>query len=165
MSKNQVVDLIQQTSHLNQELEKTTKGEISEIERTAEKYSNKSSEYLCAVLGGGIGFSGGFGLSLAGVSLVFSGPIGMILGAALAVLMWRGKGQNKIERANKKVEVIKSKIISELKNLPSDAPEYIKKQLWDIYKNSGIEYEKIVIEGLSDGTSKFDTIHEKKLIE
>lgn len=162
ITKNQVVDLIERAAHLNQEIDEKTKVEISDIENTAEKYSNKSSEYLAAVIGGGIGLSGGFAISLVGVSMIFSGPIGLIMGASAAVLIWRGRGQNKIERANKKIDVVKKRILSDIRDLPDDAPVHIKEQLWNMYKNAGEVYEKAIIEGLIDGTSKFDIIHEKK---
>jgi len=162
VAKNHIVDLIQQTSHFNQEIEKTAKADITSIEDTAEKYSSKSSEYLAGVVGGGIGLSGGFGVSLMGASIIFSGPIGIVLGAAMAVLIWRGRGQQKIERANKKIQAVKSKILEDINSLPPSAPQYVVNRLWELYNNATDVYERSVVEALLDGTSKFDIIHDLK---
>jgi hypothetical protein len=160
--KNHVVDLIQQTSHINKDIEKTAKVNIATLEDTAEKYSSKSSQYLAAIVGGGIGLSGGFGVSLMGVSMVFTGPIGLVLGAAAAILIWRGRGQQKIERANQKVQAVKNRILEDINSLPPSAPQYVVDRLWELYNNATDVYERSVVEALLDGTSKFDIIHDLK---
>jgi len=161
IARNKVIDLIQNAAHLNQESDDTAKGNITDIESTAEKYETKSSEYLAGVIGGGIGLSGGFAISLAGVSIVFSGPIGLIMGVAGAILLWRGKGQHKIERANKKDNLAKSKILANIRNLPDDAPQETRNRLWKLYDKTTEIYETEVLSGLSDSSSKFDVIHTK----
>lgn len=164
VSKHQVVDLIQKTTEVNTDIEKTTKVDINDLDKTAEKYSGKTSEFLAAIVGGVLGLSGGYGITFLGASLILSGPFGLAFGAAAGLLLWRGRGQQKIEKANKNNAAIKTSLLNEIKSIPNDAPPSIKAKLWEAYNNATEIYEKQVIEGLSDNTSSLQDLRTKNLI-
>ena len=161
LSKIQVANLIDEASQLNNEIKKID-AISSTIINVVGKFSAKSSEFLAGTVGACIGLSGGYGISLLGTSIVFSPPVGMILGVAFSVLLWRGIGQHKIERLNKKDYIAKEKLLNEIKSLPTDAPQYIKDNLWKTYDNMTEIYQQKAIESLLDNSSKTDVIHEQE---
>jgi len=128
LSKIQVANLIDEVSQLNSEIEKTDKISSSII-NVVGKFSTKSSEFLAGTIGAVIGGSGGYAISLWGASIVFSGPIGIIFGVASSLLLWRGIGQHKMERLNRKDYMARENVLNAIKSLPPDAPQDVKKKL------------------------------------
>jgi len=158
LSKIQVANLIDEASQLNNEIEKTDKVS-SAIVNVVGKLSTKSSEFLAGVLGAGIGWGGGFAISLSGFSMVYSGPIGMILGTAAFLLVWRGIGQHKIERLIQKFSSISAKVLNNIKSIPPNAPQYVTDNRWKAFDKISDVFEQEAIKALSDNSSKMDTIH------
>lgn len=161
-SKNQLIDLINKAEEVNKDLADTAKFDRKELERIAEEYTNKSSEYLAAISGGIFGFSGGFAISVFGGISLISGGLGAVLGAALGILIWRGRGQHKLERGTKKYELASAIILQKIKNLPDNTPQDVKDQLWEMYRVLNTRYAHVVIDSLGDDGSNFDKLLEEK---
>lgn len=111
-----------------QRLQDVTRAEIDQI---AKKYSGETSSFLSAVVGG-IGGST-VGVIVPGTMTLVAGPAGALLGAALAVLMWRGRAHWKLERATERLTLALDKIRSEMGKLPESAPDEIRDKLWHNY--------------------------------
>ena len=159
--KAHIADLIRRAESLNQDLERFSKSEINAIKTKHQASPSKSSEILAGVIGGGIGFSVGYALgAIGGITNIFTGPFGAIMGIAAAILLWRGQEQLKIERAIKKYEIITSRILQIIRSLPEDTPENIRQQQWEMYYDVTAELEKILLGSISDRHSKVERLNE-----
>lgn len=156
MAEEKVQLIKKQVESLNKEIDEIERFDRKEVEEIAEKYSTKDSSWLVALTGGIIG--GGAGVSVPLISVlgvssglaVITGPAGMALGAALAILAWRGRKYQRLERETKKVKIALDELERRIGNLPQDAPSYIKEKLWRRYSDISDRYSEIVLECLYD---------------
>ncbi len=114
------------------------------IKRATELDARKSS-ILAGVLGGGLGLTGFTipAVVLHGIALpaVFaSGGVGAVIGAALAILAWRGSAQwdleRKLDRLNQGLAELDNRLArkkKELESLPRGTPANIRDQGWTDY--------------------------------
>jgi len=128
------------------------------LEDIAEKYALKRSPFLAAIAGAIFGGSAGIGIgSMLGLIIV-SGPAGALLGASLSVLLWRGRGYQRIERATEKLRLSLEEIRKQVEILPKNAPPEILEKLWKAYGEVIQRYNEIAVESLGDQASQFDKI-------
>lgn len=122
-----------------------------DIEETAKKYSKEHSSVLFGILGGAAGATGGVLLSgTLGTVAVISGPIGMVAGAALAVLSWRGFSYLQLERAEERLAKSLSILKREIADLPEDTPPYIREKRWREYDRQLSYFSKVADKSLMD---------------
>lgn len=120
-------------------IDKATQATRQELEATARRYAKERSSVLAGIIGGALGSIGGIGISTVSVGAftvggaVLTGPIGLAVGAALAVLSWRGTAYLKLERAKERLELAVGTIKAEIQSLPPDAPKETRDRLWDGY--------------------------------
>jgi hypothetical protein len=135
-----------------QKAQRATEVSRRELEEVAEKYARAPSGFLAAIIGGAVGSAGGIALgSVAGGTLVvLTGPIGLAAGAALAVLAFRGRSWFRLERATHKATGAATFFRSELDSLPSDAPEELRKKLYDNLAAVYDEYARVARDSVDD---------------
>lgn len=128
-----------------QKIEKLTDVSRKDIEDVARKYSGEKSSVLVAIVGAAFGSVGGIGVTTAlGVTALLTGPIGMVVGAALAVLLWRQTGHAQVERATDRLQIALGEIVTRLKTLPKGAPPEVRQRLWKGYEDLIDRYCKVV---------------------
>lgn len=99
------------------------------LERMGDGLAIKNSQAIAAIVGGGAG-------ALATTVLMSApfGPLGMIIGAGLSVLAWRGmpdrQSQNGVRRLTQNTAIIRSEI-EEAK--AAGAPQEVIDGLWSLY--------------------------------
>lgn len=112
-----------------------------ELEEVAEKYSRAPSSFLAAIAGGVLGSGGGIALGTLGTTAVIvTGPLGLALGAAIAVLAFRGRSYWRLENATHKARGAMELIRAQIDSLPSDAPDNVKVELYEIYRSLAKDY-------------------------
>jgi prefoldin subunit 5 len=156
MAEEKVQLIKRQVEALNKEIDEIERFDRKEVEEIAEKYSSKKSSWLVALTGGLIG--GGAGVSIPLISVlgvssglaVITGPAGMALGAALAILAWRGRKYQRLERETEKAKIALDELEKRIGDLPQNAPRYIKEGLWKQYSAISDRYSEIVLESLYD---------------
>ncbi|HEV3073065.1 MAG TPA: hypothetical protein VHB47_01500 [Thermoanaerobaculia bacterium] len=135
-TRAEVDSALHETEEATSQLRRIQDVTRKEIEDIAKKYSAEKSSFLVAVAGGIAGAVGGVTLHGAlGLILAVTGPAGAALGAALALLAWRGGAQWKLERATERAKIALDQIRSELKSLPSGTPSQVKADLWRGYQD------------------------------
>ena len=160
LSKQQMVQLLVHVDEAKIEIEKYKDFDIKKVEELADRLIDKKSEYLAGVAGGIVGFSSGVAVAktIAGVAIIISGPLGAALGVALGFLIFRGRGQHKLERATRKFELSKMIIENAMTNLPKDAPQEIKDEYSKAYIDLIRKYSSIIGFSFTDDGSKFDKL-------
>lgn len=103
------------------ELEKVGSISREDIDKIAQDYASKPSTFLAAVVGAVVGASGGisFATYLGGLAVI-SGPAGMAIGAAVAVLGWRGRSMWRHERAQDNYDTAVKKVDRAIKAVSRD---------------------------------------------
>jgi hypothetical protein len=171
MAEEKVQLVKRQVEALNKELDEIERFDRKEVEEIADKYTTKKSSWLVALTGGIIG--GGAGVSVPLISAlgvgsglaVITGPAGMALGAALAILAWRGRKYQRLERETEKVKIALDELEKRIGNLPQDAPSYIKERLWKQYSAISDRYSDIVLESLDDLSRTSDPRLHQEVVE
>src|SRR5437762_511772 len=152
LTHENLVDLVEETSRKNKELEKAQQSTANYVESTADRFAGKSSQVLAGIIGGALGSVPGamgyiFGAPTALTGL--GGAIAVIAGVALAMYRWRGHGWHKIEKAKAKLVSSIAIVKEELTSLPEDAPQEARDNLWDTYNKLLMNYQRIAIDGLN----------------
>ena len=115
------------------------------------EYSLHKSSFLASCIGAIIGASFGLVVGLVtGRLMVISGPAGLLLGAILGVIVWRGRGYNNLERANEKLNISLDEIEKRMMNLPQNTPIEIRHELCKSYKEILTDYTGVVQDCLRD---------------
>jgi hypothetical protein len=145
---------------------KVTDVSRKEIEEIAKRYAKESSSVLAAIIGAATGAAGGITVSgIFGTALV-SGPLGMLVGAALAIMSWRGIGYLQLERAEERLDKALLILKRELNYFPQDAPPEIKERLWRDYNELLSIYSSVAKQSLSGlVTEKFTVAKLPSVIE
>jgi hypothetical protein len=139
---------------LRRDAEKIQHVSRHELEEVAEKYSRSPSTFLAAVLGGAIGSAGGIALgTLGGGLLIVTGPIGLAMGAAIAVLTFRGRNYWRIEKATQKAKGAVDFVRAQIDALPSDAPQEVRERLYAQYTRLMDEYSRVAKASIDDDRS------------
>jgi hypothetical protein len=132
------------------EAERISKLTRRELEEVAEKYSKAPSEVLAGIIGGVLGGCGGTAVSMtAGAMLVVSGPLGLALGVAAGILIFRGPSFWRLERATHKLRGSLDLIKAELATLPPEAPKDVKDQLWQDYGLLMHQYTEVACQSIA----------------
>jgi hypothetical protein len=126
-----------EVASLSRRIEKISDVTDKDVLETARIYSRERSAVLVGIIGGVIGSVGGIGVTtVAGGMALVGGPLGMALGAALAIYVWRGNRYHNLERgnehlrlANQRLELALEPIRKMLHDLPDDAPASLKLEL------------------------------------
>jgi len=101
------------------------------VGKVAGTYEKASSTFLAAVLGGAIGGIGGVALgSLAGGLFVLVGPLGLPIGAAIAVFAFRGRSYRHAEKATQTARLKDAHLKEIADGLPPDAPKEFRDQIY-----------------------------------
>ncbi|GAB3514226.1 hypothetical protein [Emticicia fontis] len=160
ISKEQLIELLVKLDDTKTDVEKYKDFDLKNIEDVAERYIDKKSEFLAGVAGGILGATGGVAIAktVAGIAIFLSGPAGAILGIAIGMLMFRGRGQHKLERATKKFQLARAIILDTIKMLPADAPIEVKDRLWKTYYDLLEKYSEVIEKSLTDDVSRFDNL-------
>ena len=125
------------------ELEKIDQKEIDAI---ANKYAHAKSPFLAAVAGSIIGAGAGITIAPAlGGLIVISGPAGLLLGAALGVLAWRGKDYFRNERKTENLKMALDELDDRIRCLPDDAPSHVRDGLWNNFSAIMSAYQEAVV--------------------
>jgi hypothetical protein len=122
-----------------------------EIEETAKRFAGLPSQVLVGIAGGVAGAVGGIALPavVTGVAVVVSGPLGMTLGIATAILAWRSRNsimnqeinsgkldyklqefRKSLQRVREEIEVLESFLIKNVKSISGDESSEEMKSLW-----------------------------------
>ncbi len=91
------------------------------------------SSVLAGIIGGFAGASIGIYLATIEVPLAVTGPIGAAIGIAVALLMWRGPSQWRVERATDRTEQALALYYKELNSPESQVPEGLRGNTWGRY--------------------------------
>lgn len=143
---------------VSQQIDHLAKISRKDIEEVAEKYSKQNSSVLAGIAGGVVGAGAGISVASAlGGVVVIGGPAGLLLGAALAVLMWRGKGYQRIERATEQTRMALDEVRRQISDM-QDAPDDVRRELWDTHKACVRRYRAIVLDALSEGEKRFGSL-------
>ena len=123
VSRQQLIELLDKLDDTNKDVEKYKDFDLKKIEEVADRFIDKKSEFLAGVSGGVVGLTGGIAIAktVADVAIFLSGPAGAVLGIALGMLIFRGRGQHKLERATRKYQLSKAIIEEAIRTLPADA--------------------------------------------
>ena len=126
-------------------------GNISQddLEEIANTYSTKPSTFLAAIIGGVVGGAGGIAIggTLGAITLI-SGPAGMALGAAVAVLGWRGRDMWRHERAGDNFDVAIKRIDAAILALPKNAPQSDREELYTHRRKLIRSYARVADEAI-----------------
>lgn len=123
--------LVAEQAVLDKRLQKLTSFTRQDLEQVAVRYSQHNGEALTAIVAGGIGGAGGLALGVfGGASIVLTGPVGMVVAAALGVLAFRGRAGLRHERASKNLKAALVNIDDAIASLPesvrdSELPTYL----------------------------------------
>lgn len=128
------------------ELEKLHVDDPDRILKLAGRMDLLPSSVLAGFLGGAVGSTAGIilgGFTIAAIAMpavAITGPLGMAAGVAAAILMWRGPRTWYIERETARITKVLDEIdlrinkaLQQFKQLPKDAPDYIREQHWKQY--------------------------------
>jgi hypothetical protein len=145
-ARAQVETALRETESAVSELQSLTEVTRSDIEEIARQYAGEKSSFLAGVAGGIAGATGGVALggALGGI-VVVTGPAGLALGAALAILAWRGRGHWKLERATERARIGLDTIRGELATLPENTPPEIREELWRGYRDIFEGYREVAV--------------------
>lgn len=141
--------LLKDAAELNRQIEGALGFAARDIRLRAEEAAGSTAPVLFATLGAGIG-----GTAAAAVgpvleyALFVTGPVGLILGAALGVLLYRGPRYIALERSLEKLDMALTRIAARLAALPPDAPPEVRAQLWETYRDLSARYKALVENGL-----------------
>ncbi len=139
---NQGSDPFPQPLREAQEIQQVSRHSVEEV---AEQYSQSSSTFLAAALGGALGSAGGLALgNLPG------GFLGLIIGAAAGVLSFRGRNSWRLEKATQKAKGALDFVREQLNSLPSDAPQEVRDQLYKKYTELMNEYARVARRSIDD---------------
>ncbi len=122
-----------------------------ELEAVAERYAHAPSTFLAAIVGGVVGSAGGVALTtVAGTALLVTGPLGLAVGAAVAVLAFRGRKYWRLERSTQKLRGALDVLHAEIAGLPPHAPASVRNNLWQQYDRLMAKYNEIAGDSLDD---------------
>lgn len=90
---------------------------------------------LSATLGAGLCYFTGFSF------LILSAPF-TVLGLTVGILIHRGPRRIRLEKRIAENRLACDEILSRIKNLPTNAPDEVKQELWSIYRQLNNNYER-----------------------
>lgn len=112
---------------------------LQTFEDVAKRYSLERSPTIAGVIGASAGATAGIGLSaaLAPALMALFGPAGMVIGAGVAILAWRGirhqKNERSLDTLKDNIKTLKDEITELTAN---GAPGDVVASLWSHYKAS-----------------------------
>ncbi len=169
INPKQVQNLVDRIKSVKDKVDKTDKVTIAQIEETSRKYSKYSPVRLASIVGGVIGATGGiaipaslFTVSTAG--LVLSGPLGMILGAALFAFIYKLKFNHKPEVAAENFDIQFMSLNRKLTD--PNIPEKVKLQIEDSLNRLIRNYtETICSSSQNNDSNNDDNVEEAEVID
>jgi threonine dehydrogenase-like Zn-dependent dehydrogenase len=147
--REEAQQLLKDAAELNLQIEAALGFAAKDIRARAEEAATSTAPVLFATLGAGLGGVGAAWATYAlDYALFVTGPIGLILGAALGVLIYRGPKYIALERSLEKLDMALTRIGARLASLPPDAPADVRDQLWNSYRELSARYTTLVESGL-----------------
>jgi hypothetical protein len=154
-TRRKAQSVTQAIARVKQEARRTEEVSRQEIEDVAQRYAQMPSSVLVGIVGGVAGTVGGVALSTAvGGLLIVTGPLGLAAGAATAILLFRGRKLWQLENDTSKVKGSTEVLKAGITNLPSDAPEEIKKNWYRQYDALMTKYAQIALQSLDQEPNK-----------
>jgi hypothetical protein len=124
-----------------------------EVEEAADKHPWTPSTALAGVVGGTVGAAVGLAIGAYGSgTLILAGPLGLAIGGALGVLLFRGRNYRRLERATQKAGRAIGLVKTELNALPAHAPAEVRMKLHEQYSALITRYSEIARESFDDGS-------------
>lgn len=121
---------------------------LRRLSDSSEKLGRKNSSTLFGTLGGLLGASAGTALAYAtGFSLIaLSTPLTGV-GIVAGILIYRGPRRIRLEKRIAENRIACDEILSRIKSLPKNAPEEVRHELWNTYRqlNSGYQEQAKVL--------------------
>ena len=153
------------------ELKKAIDG-FDKIDSRAESYSKSSTSSLYGVVGGVTGgLIGTCFISVSAGLVVVIAPAGMILGAAIGILLFRGpktiRRDRTLDSEKRNFDEFEKRLgllCQELKTLPESVPDEIKCKLWQAYTDVYTAYASRIISLISIDTNPVPQITSKELV-
>lgn len=116
---------------------------LQRLSNTSEKLGRKNSSTLFGTFGGLLGAGVGTALSYAtGISLLALSTSLTGLGIVAAILIYRGPRRIILEKEIAENRIACDEILSRIKNLPRNAPEEVKQELWNTYRQLNSVYQQ-----------------------
>jgi hypothetical protein len=105
----------------------------------SEELSKRSSTALVGAFGGLVGIALAYGISLAGIgaSFLIAGPILSGIGVVGGLLLMRGRGRIRFERAIDNNRMVANEVLDRIRTLESlpDPPREATEDLWTTYRS------------------------------
>ena len=134
---------------LSERAEEAREVSLQEFEEAADRYLRAPSGVLAGILGGVVGGAGGLGAAAAGIgAMIVTGPFGLVGGAALGVLAYRGPKWVKLERSGKMLESSAEVIKRQIEGLPEDTPPEVRNEFWTQYRDIMRKYVWVATESI-----------------
>lgn len=134
------------------------------VNRVISDYERRSTEYLVGTLGA---LTGSVAVPLVAlkaglVATLFTplAPIGLLAGAALAIVTYRGPGEWRLLRAARKFEKLSNQYRHELNQLSQlkDVPPEVVTDLWNAYRDALRRFRSVAGRAQLDQDSAADTL-------
>lgn len=149
---------VRSASLVKHEAKQTEQVSVEQVEDIAKRYSLLPSSVLTGIIGGVVGSAGGIAIGTHAVlgagMLVVTGPLGLALGAAIAILAFRGRNYWRLENSSAKTKGALDVLTSQLAMLPTDAPEDIKAKVYEKYGRVLDEFSRIAEESIDQGEGR-----------
>lgn len=143
--RKEAEQLLTEAAELNKQVEAALGFSTAKIREQALETSNSTAAVLSATIGGALGGVGAASLShLIGYAVLATGPVGLVIGAALGVLLYRGPRYVGLERSLDKLDLALMRIRARLDELPADAPPEARETLWAAYLKLPARYTTLV---------------------
>jgi phosphate/sulfate permease len=168
LNPKMVQNLIDRIKSVKEKVDNTDKVSIAQIEETSKRISGYSQVRLASIVGGVIGASGGIAIpasffSVTTAGLVLSGPLGMILGAALFALIYRLRFNHKSEVDAENFDIQYNSLRRKLDD--PNIPDKVKLQLEDSLNKLIENYQKKICSSSTNEDSKDNIIEEAEVID
>lgn len=143
--RKEAEQLLKETTDLNTQIESALGFSVGDVRTRAKEAAESDSVVLVGTIGATLGGVGAAALSqITGYVLFATGPLGVLFGATIGVLLYRGIGYLSLERSLQKIDMSLGRILTQLSKLPPDTPEYVRNTLWAQYDNLASRYSQIV---------------------
>lgn len=144
-ARRELEEAVRIAQEANREAERIEKIDTAVLEQIAARYSKYPSQVLAGIVGGAAGAAGAIGVTSAfGTALILTGPVGMSVGAALALIAYRQGSYAKVERATAQLAMALDELEHRLSRLPENAPPEVRKRLWSTYNALIRKYQDAV---------------------
>lgn len=158
LEENEEPDTLDCLEVLNQKIDRLARIKPVGVRKIAEWSSASGSSVLAGVVGGVFGILAGLSYSAGfAVSAVVTGPIGLFLGCALGVLVFRGRAEWRLDRLTMKTERALLTLEKRITAIDGCAPPEVVAELWAGYRRILEIHARESVSLLADHTTPVDT--------